>query len=91
MTAFLVLCITAIIRLWNIEVIRNGIFAKIAKLPRYAQWVAPVAIGVLIAGGQAFIDGTRHVALLEAALKGGGELGLLAIGLWHTYKRVGAK
>jgi hypothetical protein len=91
MTAFLVVCITTLIRIWNIEQIRNGVFARIAKLPRYLQWIAPVLIGVLIAGGQAFVDGSRGLTLLESALKGGGELGLLAIGFWHTYKRIGTK
>lgn len=88
MTAFLAICITLLLRCWNTEFIRTKIFAKVATLPRAVQWIPPIVLGMLAAAGQGYIDGVRGPALLELAVRSGGELGVLAIGIWHAAKRL---
>lgn len=87
-TALLTVAITWLLRCWRTDFIRNKIFSKIGTLPRTVQWIPPVIIGMLVACGQSYLNGLRGTALLEAALQSGGELGLLAIGLWHSVKRL---
>jgi hypothetical protein len=87
-TLILTLIITILLRLWNTELVRTKIFARVAALPRMLQWLPPVVLGVLAAAGQGYLDGIRGSALVEAALKSGGEIGVMAIGIWHSAKRL---
>jgi len=87
-TALLTVTITWLLRLWKTDFIRNKVFAKIGCLPRPLQWIAPVVLGLLAAGGQGFVSGLRGTELIETTLQSGGELGLMAIGLWHAVKRL---
>jgi hypothetical protein len=80
--------ITILLRVWSIPLIRGKVFGWVGKLPRFWQWVAPLALAMLASAGQGWIDGLRGTALLEQALADGGQIGAMAIGLWHTAKRL---
>jgi hypothetical protein len=87
-TVILTVMITLLLRIWNIPVIRDRVFGWVGKLPRALQWVAPIVLAMLAATGQGWIEGVRGEALLLMALVNGGEIGAMAIGLWHTAKRL---
>jgi hypothetical protein len=87
--AITTIVITLLLRAWNIPAVRDVVFARVGKLPRALQFVAPLSLAVLAAAGQGWIDGLRGTALFERAMSDGGQIGAMAIGLWHTAKRVG--
>jgi hypothetical protein len=86
-TILITITITLLLRMWSIPAIRDGIFQRVGKLPTAVQWLAPLTLAILAAAGQGWLNGLRGTALLEEALKSGGEIGAMAIGLWHTAKR----
>jgi hypothetical protein len=88
-TVIITIAITLLLRLWNIPVVRDRVFGWVGKLPRALQFVAPVVLAMAASACQGWIDGLRGSALLEWALANGGQIGAMAIGLWHTAKRLG--
>jgi hypothetical protein len=80
--------ITALLGAWNMPAVRERVFSWIPKLPSRFQWAAPLALAMLAALGQGYLDGARGEALLEFVCSQGGQLGVMAIGFWHTWKRV---
>jgi hypothetical protein len=88
-TVIITVAITLLLRLWNIPVVRDRVFGWVKKLPRSMQFVAPVVLAMVAAACQGWIDGLRGSVLFERALADGGQIGAMAIGLWHTAKRLG--
>ena len=84
----LAVLITTLLRVWNVPLIRERVFGWVGKLPRAGQWLAPVALAMLASAGQGWIDGLRGAQLFERAMADGGQIGAMAIGLWHTAKRI---
>jgi hypothetical protein len=81
------IAVTATLKVWNIEQIRNGVFSSIGKLPRRAQWIAPLVLAMLAATGEGYLNGLTGEDLLQHGAAAGGEAGVLAIGFWHVLKR----
>jgi len=64
---------------------------RTARLPQWAQPIPPVVLGALSAALTALQQGLSGEALWQAIASGGGEFGLMAIGIWHVVKRVPGK
>lgn len=84
----LALVVTLALRAWTMPVVRDSVFSLIPKLPTRLQWAAPLTLAMLAAAGQGWLDGKVGENLLIYSLSQGGQLGIMAIGFWHTYKRV---
>jgi len=80
--------VTLLLSVWKAPRLRDRVFAWIPRLPTRAQWAAPLGLAMLAALGQGYLDGVRGEALLEYCAAQGGQVGVMAIGLWHCYKRV---
>jgi hypothetical protein len=91
MTALIALVVTCLLRLWNIAALRDGVFRRIRKLPRWAQWIAPLTLSAVAAGCEGYLGGIRGEALLLHTLQAGGTAGAMAIGFWHSLKRLHTK
>jgi hypothetical protein len=87
MTYLIPLIISAFLAAWSIPAVRSKL-TVIPKLPAWARPIPPFVLAILAAGAQAYVDGLRGDALADASLANAGEIGLLAIGIWHTAKRV---
>jgi len=74
--------------MYRTAAVQAWVGARLPKLPRRAQYVAPLALASLAACGQGFLDGLRGQALIEFALAQAGQIGAMAIGIWHIGKRV---
>jgi hypothetical protein len=88
-TIILTVAITVLLRLWNIPWMREQVFGWVGKLPSALKWIAPVLLGMAAATGKGWLEGLRGSNLFEMAMTEGGEIGAMAIGLWHTAKRIG--
>lgn len=80
--------ITIVLALWSTPTFRDGILAKVAKLPQWAQPIPPIVLALASAFAQGWQSDVRGEALFEFTLQNGGQFGLVAIGIWHTWKRV---
>ena len=87
MTYLIPFIIATFLAAWAIPAVRSKL-TVIPKLPTWAQPIPPFTLGILAAAAQAYTDGLRSDALVDASLANAGEIGLLAIGIWHTAKRV---
>lgn len=81
------LIVFTLLALWNFPPIREKLFAKVKRLPQWAQPIPPVLIAGLTAMGQGLQDGVSGEALLELGANGAGTYGAMAIGLYHVVKR----
>jgi hypothetical protein len=78
--------ITLVLFIW-----KTYLSTRLPSLPKWAQPLPPVVLGLLTACGEGLQAGLHGEALLTATLAGGGQIGVVAIGLWHTAKRVNPK
>lgn len=83
----LALTITALLALWGMPSLREGIFERVKRLPQWAQPLPPLVLAGAAALAQGYMDGVRGDALLERGASQAGEVGVLAIGAWHVWKR----
>jgi hypothetical protein len=89
--AFLAFLITLALYAYRTAAVQAWIGAKSPKLPKRLQWVAPIALGCAATACQGYLDGLRGRVLLEHVLAQAGQAGTMAIGFWHTYKRISSK
>jgi hypothetical protein len=87
MTYLIPILISAFLAAWATPAIRSKL-TSIPYLPTWAQPIPPFALAILAAAAQAYTGGLRGDALLQASVANAGEIGLLAIGIWHTAKRL---
>jgi hypothetical protein len=81
------LIVFTILALWNSPPIREKLFAKVKRLPQWAQPIPPVLLAGIAAMGQGIQDGVSGDALLELGASGAGQYGATAIGIYHVSKR----
>jgi hypothetical protein len=89
--AFLVaLLIATALRLWKTGRLTTIVShcSWVKRLPKRLQWIVPLVMGAAGNVVMAIAEGVHGVDLLLAALQGMGEIGLVAIGVWHTAKRI---
>lgn len=87
-TATLVAIVTTLVRLWRTKLVRERVFGWIGKTPAWAQWLLPLVLGFLTTGAESIISGAPFEQALNLAAQQGGEVGMLAIAVWHIAKRV---
>lgn len=81
------LSITIILAVWNTAVLRSAFLKEVERLPAWAKPVPPALLAVGATLAQGYSDGLRNEALLEYVQNNAGQVGLLAVGLWHVGKR----
>lgn len=89
--AFLVaLLIATALRLWKTGRLTTIVShcSWVKRLPKRLQWIVPLVMGAAGNVVMAIAEGVHGTELLLAALRGMGEIGLVAIGVWHTAKRI---
>ena len=86
--AILATLVTVILAIWRTPTLREGVLARVPRLPKWAQPLVPIALGVIVATAEGYASGLRGAALATRAAEAAGEVGLVAIGLWHAGKRI---
>lgn len=85
MTA-IAITITIALAVWR--VVLRGKLPQIPRLPNWAQPIPPFVLAALAAAGEGYLTGLRGLGLAQYVAAQTGEVGAMAIGIWHTYKRV---
>jgi hypothetical protein len=86
-TTLLPLAIVVLLRLWNTGTIQASVGKLIPQLPKWAQWIPPMALSV---GSHVVVWLVQGVGTQELGdvVAQGGTTGLVSVGLWHVAKRV---
>jgi hypothetical protein len=80
--------VSTLLSIWRMPGVRDGLFARIGKLPRPFQWLAPLALSVLVTAGEGFLAGKTGEDLFYYAMGSGAEAGAFAVAAWHVAKRL---
>ena len=80
--------VTTLLAIWRVPALRDGLLARVPKLPRLLQPVAPLALAAVGAALEGYASGLRGDALASHVASTFGEIGATAIALWHVGKRV---
>ena len=80
------IAITVLLAVWR--VVLRGKLPRVPRLPDWAQPIPAFALAALAAAGEGYLTGLRGLGLAEYVATQTGEVGAMAIGLWHTYKRI---
>ena len=83
MTAIIV---TILLAVWR--VVLRGRLPRIPRLPNWAQPIPAFALAAAAAAGEGYLSGLRGLGLAEYVAAQTDEVGAMAIGIWHTYKRL---
>ncbi len=78
--------ISALLRIWNVQLVRERLFGWVKRWPRRLQPVAPVVIAMIVTGCESYQSGLRGQPLALAILAVGGISGGLAIGIYDLGK-----
>jgi hypothetical protein len=80
--------VSTLLSIWRMPGVRDGLFARIGKLPRPLQWLAPLCLSMAATAGEGFLGGKTGEELFYYAMGSGAEAGAFAIAAWHVAKRI---